>query len=127
MEKEFRTQDDSGTEGGRSPSGVPESLARPVVYPSPESLEEKQTTPPAPPPEEKAEAPRVPRLTGRRRGPRALVKPETRDKTLSAEERLLVLDTWKRSGLPASEFAALVGLSAPTLYIWRRKFLEEGP
>ncbi|HEU5311659.1 MAG TPA: DDE-type integrase/transposase/recombinase, partial [Candidatus Eisenbacteria bacterium] len=68
-----------------------------------------------------------PRLTGRRRGPRALSKPQARDKTLSAEERLLVLDTWKRSGLPASEFGALVGLSPPTLYIWRRKFLEEGP
>ena len=137
MEKEFRMQDDSGTELGRSPSGVPESLSRPVVYPSPESYGEERRSPPPLPPEERPEAPGemrgspqanpegAPRLTGRKRGPRALVKPEARDKTLSAEERLLVLDTWKRSGLPASEFAAMVGLSPPTLYIWRRKFLEE--
>ena len=139
MEKEFRMQDDSGTELGRSPSGVPESLSRPVVYPPPESPEGTGSSPPPSPPEEKPEAPEevrgaslesppgLPRLTGRRRGPRALKKPEARDRTLSAEERLLVLDTWKRSGLPASEFGALVGLSPPTLYIWRRKFLEEGP
>jgi transposase InsO family protein len=139
MEKEFRMQDDSGTELGRSPSGVPESLSRPVVYPSPESYGEERRSPPPLPPEERPEAPGemrgspqanpegAPRLTGRKRGPRALVKPEARDKTLSAEERLLVLDTWKRSGLPASEFAAMVGLSPPTLYVWRRKFLEEGP
>jgi transposase InsO family protein len=55
------------------------------------------------------------------------VKPAACERTLGAEERLLVLDTWKRSGLPASEFASLVGVTAATLYTWRRKFLEEGP
>jgi transposase InsO family protein len=131
MAKEFEKDFEAGTEGGRSPSGVPASGARPVVYPPPN--EEAEGSSQASPPEARAESGEdgalttVPRLTGRRRGPRALSKPETRDKTLSAEERLLVLDTWKRSGLPASEFGALVGLSPPTLYIWRRKFLEDGP
>ena len=34
---------------------------------------------------------------------------------LTAEHRLLLLDTWQRSGLPASDFAALVGMSKHTL------------
>jgi transposase InsO family protein len=42
-------------------------------------------------------------------------------------ERLHLLDVWQRSGLPASEFAALVGLSKHTLYWWKKKFEEEGP
>jgi transposase InsO family protein len=46
---------------------------------------------------------------------------------LRAEQRLLVLDTWVRSKLPAREFAALFGLSAPTLYAWKKRFEELGP
>jgi transposase len=46
---------------------------------------------------------------------------------LTAEQRLLLLDTWLRSGLPAGDFAALVGLSKHTLYDWKRKFQAEGP
>jgi transposase InsO family protein len=40
---------------------------------------------------------------------------------------LLLLDTWQRSGLPAGDFAALVGLSKFTLYAWKKKFELEGP
>jgi transposase InsO family protein len=40
---------------------------------------------------------------------------------------LLLLDTWQRSGLPAGDFASMVGLSKHTLYAWKRKFAEEGP
>jgi transposase len=40
---------------------------------------------------------------------------------------LLLLDTWQRSGLPAGDFAALVGLSKFTLYAWKKKFEQEGP
>lgn len=139
MAKEFEKDLEAGTELGRSPSGVPASMARPVVYPVPERAAQDSASAPPRLAAEKAEAPAqmsqapldnpegLPRLTGRKRGPRALVKPEVRQKTLSAEERLLVLDTWKRSGLPASEFSSLVGVSPPTLYAWRRKFLEEGP
>jgi hypothetical protein len=46
---------------------------------------------------------------------------------MTAEQRLLLLDTWLRSGLPAADFAALVGLSKHTLYDWKRKFQAEGP
>jgi transposase InsO family protein len=42
-------------------------------------------------------------------------------------QRLLLLDTWQRSGLPASDFAAMVGVSKHTLYLWKRKFDQEGP
>ena len=44
MDKEFRNEHDSGTELGRSPSGGPESLSRPVVYPSPESHDEERAS-----------------------------------------------------------------------------------
>jgi len=46
---------------------------------------------------------------------------------LTAQQRLLLLDTWQRSGLPAGDFAALVGISKHTLYSWKKKFEEEGP
>src|SRR6516164_10267585 len=42
-------------------------------------------------------------------------------------QRLLLLDTWQRSGLPAGDFAALVGVSKHTLYSWKQKFEEQGP
>jgi transposase InsO family protein len=40
---------------------------------------------------------------------------------------LLLLDAWRRSGLPAGDFAPLVGVSKHTLYAWNRKFQREGP
>jgi hypothetical protein len=42
-------------------------------------------------------------------------KTEGERKSLGAEERLLLLDTWKRSGLSGPDFADLVGLTAHTL------------
>lgn len=59
---------------------------------------------------------------------RRLVKKEPLDaERLSPEQRLLLLDTWRRSGLPARDFAALVGVSRHTLYSWKKKFDAEGP
>jgi transposase InsO family protein len=46
---------------------------------------------------------------------------------LTPQQRLLVLDTWIRSGLPASEFGALVGISKHTLYAWKKRFDAHGP
>ena len=46
---------------------------------------------------------------------------------MTPEQRLLILDTWQRSGLPAGNFATLVGLSKHTLYAWKKKFEEQGP
>src|SRR5262245_47146787 len=69
----------------------------------------------------------LPALAGRRRGARTLVKPVAKPKVLTPEQRLLLLDTWKRSGLPARDFAALVGVSKHTLYAWKHRFEKEGP
>lgn len=68
-------------------------------------------------------------LLGRRRGRgRRLVKPEAAPTpAVTAEQRLLLLDTWQRSGLPAGDFAALVGMSKHTLYLWKKRFDAEGP
>ncbi len=55
------------------------------------------------------------------------MKPVAKPEVLTPEQRLLLLDTWKRSGLPAADFAAMVGLTKHTLYGWKRKFEEEGP
>jgi transposase InsO family protein len=46
---------------------------------------------------------------------------------ISTEQRLLLLDTWRRSGLPAGDFAALVGMSKHTLYAWKQRFEKYGP
>src|SRR5262245_14929438 len=43
------------------------------------------------------------------------------------EQRLLILDAWRRSGLPAGDFAPLVGLSRHTLYAWKKRFDDHGP
>jgi transposase InsO family protein len=68
------------------------------------------------------------RLSGRvkGRGPR-LVKASHPPTVVTPQQRLLLLDTWQRSGLPASDFADLVGINKHTLLIWQRKFDAEGP
>jgi transposase InsO family protein len=43
------------------------------------------------------------------------------------QQRLLLLDTWRRSGLPAKDFSALVGISKHTLYKWNQLFEQQGP
>ena len=45
----------------------------------------------------------------------------------TAEQRLLILDSWLRSKLPAGDFAPLVGLSMHTLRAWKARFAEFGP
>ena len=71
----------------------------------------------------------IPRLGSARRG-RRLVKPEDAAAAkinVSPQQRLLILDTWRRSGLPAADFAELVNLSKHTLYAWKKRFEEQGP
>jgi transposase InsO family protein len=46
---------------------------------------------------------------------------------ITARDRLMILDLWSRSKLPATEFCRLVGVSKHTLYTWRRRFEEYGP
>lgn len=68
--------------------------------------------------------PRI-QLGSPRRGRRLAKK--TKATKITAEQRLLILDTWKRSGLPAKDFAPLVGLSKHTLYSYKKRFEEHGP
>jgi hypothetical protein len=60
--------------------------------------------------------PLLPLMGRRRQRQKTLAKPKPPAETLTAEQRLLILDTWRRSGLPAGDFAALVGVSKHTLY-----------
>jgi len=69
----------------------------------------------------------VPRLDGRHKGRRLARPVQTPPPSLGPQQRLLLLDTWRRSGLPAGDFAALVGVSKHTLYAWKHKFEELGP
>ncbi len=46
---------------------------------------------------------------------------------LTGKQRLLILDSWLRSKLPAHDFAVLVGISPHTLYVWKKRFQAEGP
>jgi len=73
------------------------------------------------------ERPRL--MASRRRQGKRLASPDERAKppTFTAEQRLLLLDTWRRSGLPAKDFAGLVGISTPTLYSWKKRFEDYGP
>jgi transposase len=75
----------------------------------------------------------TPALSARRPGsPRrgkSLAKPEDNPRLVqfTPEQRLLILDSWKRSGLPAGDFAPLVGLSGHKLYAWKTRFEADGP
>jgi transposase InsO family protein len=71
----------------------------------------------------------IPRLSASRGG-RRLVKSEVAAGAkidVSPQQRLLILDTWRRSGLPAGDFATLVNISKHTLYAWKKRFEEQGP
>ena len=59
---------------------------------------------------------------------RRLTKKEDHPRVvLTGAQRLLLLDTWRRSQLPATDFAPLVGLTKHSLYAWKRRFEDEGP
>jgi transposase len=79
---------------------------------------------PADPPDEAEE---LPHLQSPRRGRRLVAKPATPTASMTPQQRLLILDTWQRSGLPAGDFAPLVGVSKYTLYSWKQRFEAEGP
>ncbi len=65
----------------------------------------------------------------RKTRPRGTLKPaaERPAMPLSPPQKLLLLDTWQRSGLAARDFGALVNVSRQTLYAWKRRFEELGP
>lgn len=78
------------------------------------------------------EAPELPGLARayqhrRSRALRPARKDESRRPSLTVDKRLLILDSWTRSKLPAGDFAPLVGLSPHTLYAWKKAFTAAGP
>ena len=50
-----------------------------------------------------------------------------RPRSFTPEQRLMLLDVWQRSELPASDFSELAGVSPHSLYTWKKKFDAEGP
>jgi hypothetical protein len=67
---------------------------------------------------------------GRRRplAGRRLARPgEMVNTARTPEQRLLVLDAWRRSGLAAGDFALLFGISKHTVHARKHKFDLEGP
>src|SRR5579859_5202918 len=73
-------------------------------------------------------APEIPPGIKPRVRPGRLVHPDQATPgTFSPEQRVMVLDCWRRSGLPAVDFAPLIGVSRHTLYTWKRRFDKDGP
>ena len=58
---------------------------------------------------------------------RKVNREQTTRQSFTPPQRLLLLDTWQRSGLPAKDFSPLVGISQTTLYKWKRQFERLGP
>ena len=108
-------KDRVGQVGGREPvggAGEPEGRS-------------PQATPAEPSGSLESTSPRRRRL--KRRGKRLTKEPTTKRQQYSGEQRLLILDVWRRSSLPAADFAPLVGVSMHSLYKWRKVFDQDGP
>jgi transposase InsO family protein len=69
----------------------------------------------------------LPRLRPMKKGHRLVKKPVEPKLQISPEQRLLILDTWRRSGLPATDFSTIVGIPKHTLYTWKKRFEQQGP
>lgn len=104
-------------------SGPPEPREGPPTTPA-----EPSVTPSAPADGGAAATPTVERRRRTlERSPLLLGKGLGTGGALTPEQRLLLLDTWLRSGLAAKDFGELIGLSKATLYSWKKRFDEEGP
>lgn len=122
QDQEEATGWEGGAESGEGPSAPSDAVAAggPAEAPPPD---------PKPDGDEPSEVelPRKPLGWGGLPKGRTLVKPDEVRLAFSPHERLLILDTWQRSGLPAGDFAPLVGISKHTLYAWKKQFAEHGP
>jgi len=123
----------TGAAGGGGPGGGPEEGAGSPIWEDPEPLHAKEPEleseadeEPEGDPRDREVDPMPPNLVARKRGALAK-KPEGPKMPLSPQQKLLLLDTWQRSGLPARDFGALVNISRHTLYSWKRRFEQEGP
>jgi transposase InsO family protein len=100
------------------------------VSPEPTEGEDGETadTEEAERPTEVPEADLYPLIPPSGRKTRRKARPqETTRQSFTPQQRLLLLDTWQRSGLPAKDFSALVGISQNSLYKWKRQFERLGP
>jgi Winged helix-turn helix len=111
----------------RTGQDAPNTPTRSVEFnASDDSTQEDFSGPPDP--NAASGAPGLPRMSRRGKpGRRFVAHQDFRTAPLTAEQRLLLLDTWQRSKLPAGDFAALVGLSKHSLYAWKKRFDAEGP
>ncbi len=101
----------SGTEGGRSPSGEPEAWE---AGESGLSGELEQTIA------------GLPKVRGKSRQRLLRHRQTEHTRQLNGAQRLLLLETYHKSGLPAGDFAAMVGVSRHTLYRWSKMYREDG-
>lgn len=67
------------------------------------------------------------RARGKDSGGAMRLSDESVRSSFTPQQRLLLLDTWTRSGLPARDFGVLVGVSPQTLYQWKKRFEASGP
>ena len=111
--------DGSGLHAAGSPAAQPAAAPQPPpADPAPDGPGAEAAAGPAP----------APRLAGRgRHGKRLVPEPAEQRPPLTPQQRLLILDAWVRSGLPAADFAPLVGVSRHTLYLWKKRFDAHGP
>src|SRR6516162_9650673 len=115
------------------PSSVPDPI--PAGFPADQTADAPRQLPPtaATPDDEPLGEPtagpdHAPPLSGRgRHGKRLVADPAPERSPFTPQQRLLILDAWVRSGLPAGDFAPLVGISRHTLYAWKKRFDEHGP
>ena len=125
----------TGPVSGDASSGIPPSRSESSASaPTSPAMPASATTAPPPgappPPPNDVAGLSIPRLHGGAGGRRRTVKPVEGDgerRHLTPAQRLLVLDSWMKSRLPATEFASLVGVSKHTLYTWKQRFEERGP
>ncbi len=69
----------------------------------------------------------APNLKARPRRGRLLRPEDAKGPTFTPEQRLLILDSWRKSAIPAGDFAPFVGISRHTIYAWKKRFDREGP
>lgn len=125
-----------GTRGEGSPASHPtepetEALGTAPAEAKAEALEAggpgAAGAPASAPTDAPEDAPRTRRAPRGTAPPKPTAADDPRAARFEPAQRLLVLDAWQRSTLPATEFAPLVGLSHHTLYAWKKRFEEEGP
>jgi hypothetical protein len=109
-------QEDGRVEGGAEPLPHPESGS---VPPPPRGGERAAS----------ASQEAAPPLAGVRRRVARTVRAEEAEegRRFTPGQRLLLLESWVKSRLPATEFGPLVGVSSFTLYGWKKKFEARGP